>query len=133
MKQRDYRVFYVAAVLGALINFPSLDNLNARQGYLAILAPLTEGAPRDLPIVATAFAVAYCLIMPRKNLLTAFLVVAGLVVAHGVFLSIVVRSADTKVKLAAGITGVLVCSLTAPMTLGLGACPNNRISLDNRK
>lgn len=104
MKTRSYKAFYSAAVVVALLN---LVNLNKFPG------------PPWAPVLLTAFAVGYCLLMPRINLLTASLVWLGLAFGNALFLPAAQASSSANMKLVAGIWGLLAYSLTAPMMFGL--------------
>ncbi|HNS81151.1 MAG TPA: hypothetical protein PKM67_06810 [Kiritimatiellia bacterium] len=115
MKEKNYKAFYITAIVVALINFANISKFNALPG---------------IPILATGFAVAYCLLMPRINLLTASLVFVGLGILNGMLMPVAQKSGQANLKLFAGIMGICVYALAAPMLIGWIA---HGISLASRR
>lgn len=103
-EKKSYKAFYITAVVVALINLVNLNKFNV---------------PPGIPALLTTFAIGYCVLMPRINLLTASLVWLALALGSALFLPAAQASSSANMKLAAGISGMVVYSLSAPMILGL--------------
>jgi hypothetical protein len=106
MTAKSYKAFYITSVIVALINLANLNKFNV---------------PPGMPILVTGIAIAYCLLVPRINLLTASLVWIFLTVLIAIMLPVAQLSTSKTMQLTVAISGMLIYSLAAPMLLGLAA------------